>query len=115
MASELGYNAKKYSAVLRASRASFQNPPFRRVLPIRANPHPHPNFPELRGLIPSMKLLVDFFPIVLFFAAYKLADIYVATLAAIVGAASTCESIQMPSLSGLGGSKCQNALHSMSP
>jgi len=33
-----------------------------------------------------MKLLVDFFPIVLFFAAYKLADIYVATLAAIVGA-----------------------------
>lgn len=33
-----------------------------------------------------MKLLVDFFPIVMFFAAYKLADIYVATLAAIVGA-----------------------------
>ena len=33
-----------------------------------------------------MKLLVDFFPIVLFFAGYKLADIYVATLAAIVGA-----------------------------
>ena len=33
-----------------------------------------------------MKLLVDFFPIVLFFAAYKMADIYVATLAAIVGA-----------------------------
>lgn len=33
-----------------------------------------------------MKLLVDFFPIVLFFAAYKLADIYVATLAAIAGA-----------------------------
>ena len=33
-----------------------------------------------------MKLLIDFFPIVLFFAAYKLADIYVATLAAIAGA-----------------------------
>jgi intracellular septation protein len=33
-----------------------------------------------------MKLLVDFFPIVLFFAAYKLGDIYMATLAAIVGA-----------------------------
>ena len=33
-----------------------------------------------------MKLLVDFFPIVLFFAAYKMADIYMATLAAIVGA-----------------------------
>jgi intracellular septation protein len=33
-----------------------------------------------------MKLLVDFFPIVLFFAAYKMADIYVATLAAMVGA-----------------------------
>lgn len=33
-----------------------------------------------------MKLLIDFFPIVLFFAAYKLADIYVATLAAIGGA-----------------------------
>ena len=32
-----------------------------------------------------MKLFLDFFPIVLFFAAYKLADIYVATLAAIVG------------------------------
>lgn len=33
----------------------------------------------------GMKLFLDFFPIVLFFAAYKLADIYVATLAAIVG------------------------------
>ncbi len=33
-----------------------------------------------------MKLLVDFFPIVLFFAAYKLGDIYIATLAAMVGA-----------------------------
>lgn len=33
-----------------------------------------------------MKLLVDFFPILLFFAAYKLSDIYVATLAAMVGA-----------------------------
>jgi len=33
-----------------------------------------------------MKLLVDFFPIVLFFAAYKLGDIYMATLAAMVGA-----------------------------
>ncbi|NDG87040.1 MAG: septation protein A, partial [Gammaproteobacteria bacterium] len=32
-----------------------------------------------------MKLLVDFFPIVLFFAAYKLGDIYIATLAAMVG------------------------------
>lgn len=33
-----------------------------------------------------MKLLVDFFPIVLFFAAYKLGDIYMATLAAMAGA-----------------------------
>lgn len=33
-----------------------------------------------------MKILVDFFPIVLFFAAYKLGDIYTATLAAVVGA-----------------------------
>lgn len=33
-----------------------------------------------------MKLLVDFFPIVLFFVGYKLADIYIATLAAIAGA-----------------------------
>jgi len=33
-----------------------------------------------------MKILVDFFPIVLFFAAYKLGDIYMATLAAMVGA-----------------------------
>lgn len=33
-----------------------------------------------------MKILVDFFPIVLFFAAYKLGDIYMATLAAVVGA-----------------------------
>lgn len=32
-----------------------------------------------------MKLLFDFFPIVLFFVAYKAADIYVATLAAILG------------------------------
>ena len=32
-----------------------------------------------------MKLFLDFFPIILFFAAYKLADIYVATLAAIAG------------------------------
>ena len=32
-----------------------------------------------------MKLFLDFFPIVLFFVAYKLADIYVATLAAIAG------------------------------
>jgi intracellular septation protein len=31
-----------------------------------------------------MKLLLDFFPILLFFAAYKLADIYVATGVAIV-------------------------------
>jgi intracellular septation protein len=31
-----------------------------------------------------MKLLLDFFPIILFFAAYKLADIYVATGVAIV-------------------------------
>jgi intracellular septation protein len=30
-----------------------------------------------------MKLLIDFFPIILFFAAYKLADIYVATAVAI--------------------------------
>lgn len=34
----------------------------------------------------AMKLLVDFFPIVLFFAAYKFSDIYMATLAAMVGA-----------------------------
>jgi intracellular septation protein len=33
-----------------------------------------------------MKLLVDFFPIVLFFVGYKLGDIYIATLAAIAGA-----------------------------
>ncbi len=33
-----------------------------------------------------MKLLVDFFPIVLFFVAYKMGDIYMATLAAIAGA-----------------------------
>lgn len=33
-----------------------------------------------------MKLLVDFFPILLFFAAYKFADIYIATLAAMAGA-----------------------------
>ena len=33
-----------------------------------------------------MKILVDFFPIILFFAAYKLGDIYIATLAAMVGA-----------------------------
>jgi intracellular septation protein len=33
-----------------------------------------------------MKLLFDFFPILLFFVAFKLADIYVATLAAIAGA-----------------------------
>ncbi|MFN5745737.1 MAG: septation protein A [Methylococcaceae bacterium] len=32
-----------------------------------------------------MKLLLDFFPIVIFFVAYKSADIYVATLAAIGG------------------------------
>lgn len=32
-----------------------------------------------------MKLLFDFFPILLFFIAYKLGDIYVATLAAIAG------------------------------
>ena len=32
-----------------------------------------------------MKLILDFFPIVLFFVAYKMADIYVATLAAIAG------------------------------
>jgi intracellular septation protein len=32
-----------------------------------------------------MKLLFDFFPILLFFIAYKAADIYVATLAAIAG------------------------------
>jgi intracellular septation protein len=32
-----------------------------------------------------MKLLFDFFPILLFFIAYKVADIYVATLAAIAG------------------------------
>lgn len=32
-----------------------------------------------------MKLFLDFFPIILFFVAYKLADIYVATLAAIAG------------------------------
>ncbi|MBA3771334.1 MAG: septation protein A [Ramlibacter sp.] len=31
-----------------------------------------------------MKLLIDFFPIILFFAAFKLADIYVATGVAIV-------------------------------
>jgi intracellular septation protein len=34
-----------------------------------------------------MKLLFDFFPILLFFIAYKAADIYVATLAAIAGSA----------------------------
>ena len=33
-----------------------------------------------------MKLLVDFFPIFLFFAAYKMADIYTATMAAMAGA-----------------------------
>lgn len=33
-----------------------------------------------------MKLLVDFFPILLFFAAYKFSDIYLATLAAMAGA-----------------------------
>ncbi|MEY2620413.1 MAG: hypothetical protein RIT26_233 [Pseudomonadota bacterium] len=32
-----------------------------------------------------MKLLIDFFPIVLFFAAFKLFDIYVATAVAIAG------------------------------
>ncbi|MGZ8216565.1 septation protein A [Methylomagnum sp.] len=32
-----------------------------------------------------MKLLFDFFPILLFFIAYKMADIYVATMAAIAG------------------------------
>ncbi len=31
-----------------------------------------------------MKLLFDFFPIILFFAAYKLGDIYLATLTAII-------------------------------
>lgn len=31
-----------------------------------------------------MKLLVDFFPVLLFYIAYKLADIYVATIVAIV-------------------------------
>jgi len=34
-----------------------------------------------------MKLLVDFFPILLFFAAYKLYDIYVATAVAIIAGA----------------------------
>ena len=34
-----------------------------------------------------MKLLVDFFPILLFFAAFKLYDIYVATIVAIAAAA----------------------------
>lgn len=33
-----------------------------------------------------MKILVDFFPVVLFFVAYKMSDIYIATLAAIAGA-----------------------------
>ena len=34
-----------------------------------------------------MKFLFDFFPILLFFVAYKLYDIYVATAVAIVAAA----------------------------
>ena len=38
-----------------------------------------------------MKFLFDFFPILLFFVAYKLYDIYVATAVAIVAAAvQTC-------------------------
>jgi intracellular septation protein len=38
----------------------------------------------------SMKLLFDFFPVLLFFLAYKLADIYVATAVAIVATVAQC-------------------------
>ena len=37
----------------------------------------------MAGIIPSMKFLFDLLPIILFFAAYKVADIYVATGVAI--------------------------------
>ncbi|WP_455204477.1 septation protein A [Kaarinaea lacus] len=37
-----------------------------------------------------MKFLVDFFPIILFFVAYKLYDIYVATAVAIVASFAQC-------------------------
>lgn len=37
--------------------------------------------------MPDMKLLFDFFPVLLFFAAYKLADIYVATTVLIAASA----------------------------
>jgi intracellular septation protein len=55
-----------------------------------ARHRPGPRASALRGpagrTVPSppMKLLFDFFPILLFFAAFKLADIYVATGVAIV-------------------------------
>jgi intracellular septation protein len=47
---------------------------------------PSPNTPDPRHQ-PPMKLLVDFFPILLFFAAYKLEGIYVATGVAIAASA----------------------------
>jgi intracellular septation protein len=49
----------------------------------------HHSSPQLRILNP-MKLLVEFFPILLFFIAYKLFDIYVATGVAIVATMAQC-------------------------
>jgi len=43
---------------------------------------PHDN-PPLCAIIPPLKFLFDLFPVLLFFAAFKFADIYVATAVAI--------------------------------
>ena len=46
-----------------------------------------PASPTAEPARPTMKLLIDFLPVILFFVAYKLADIYVATGVAILAAA----------------------------
>ena len=43
-----------------------------------------------------MKMLADLFPVILFFIAYQLADIYVATMVAIAAAAVTYAPSSVP-------------------